>query len=638
MNARVDDERAGATEGAVTREGVVKPVPEAAGSTLLADAASNGGPFEDTAEYKGSVGRTTFDDRSSVDGTVAVVLPAGNVDLMPSQSLVRIISVPDRREYIASVTSGPFNEPDGLRADAPALIASAVHGARTMPRHHGRVRATVLGQRVDGGLMPARHRPKPNSPVHTVSDAEMAAILNLAGDVRLGLVYGHDTVEVRVPSDDKSVLPRHTAMVGTTGGGKSSGNGRFISGLQAANRCVVLFDVEGEYGAINEPTDNPQLIAALRDRGLSPAGIPNTHLYHLSGRDCSNPAHPSKQEFCLRFDGISPYAFTEIMDLSQAQEDRLLRIYESAKQLMRQLKVFPRQGHESDDDALALGVDEFDRGWPFMTLDHLFYLVSGEINLAEGNDLEPQGNAPGFTGRWPEIRSHLIARYSSGGDDGSEKKKPKAPSFGDQRSYKVLAARIARIRRLGIFDRGHQHLRYDTMLAPGRVNIIDLSDLDNVDVRNLAIAEILRGISEQQQVLYDAAQQERADPPRTNVIIEEAHEFLSAKRVDRMPTLRDQLTRIAKRGRKRYLGLTFVTQSPTDLPDEVLGLVNNWIIYKIDARIIARIKSFVPNADESLWNTATTLAPGQAIVSFMHMRRPVIGSVDPSPAKLLMSR
>src|ERR1700740_3662239 len=43
-----------------------------------------------------------------------------------------------------------------------------------------------------------------------------------------------------------------------------------------------------------------------------------------------------------------------------------------------------------------------------------------------------------------------------------------------------------------------------------------------------------------------------------------------------------QLMKIAKRGRKRYLSLTFVTQSPNDLPDDVLGLVNNWVIYKID--------------------------------------------------------
>jgi DNA helicase HerA-like ATPase len=618
----------------------IRPMPAKAGASLRNDADANGGPFMEPPEYRGSIGRTTFDDRQSVDGNVVVVLPPENVEEVPSQSLVRVLSMPDRREYIASVTAGPFNEPDGLRADSPALIASAVHGALAMPRHHGRIRATLLGQRVDGSLMPARRRPKPNSPVHKVSDDEMSSILNLVGDVRLGLVYGHDSVAVRLPSIDKSVLPRHTAMVGTTGGGKSSGNGRYVSELQRAKSCVVLLDVEGEYAAINEPTDNQQLLAALRERGLEAAGIPDTHLYYLAGRDCANPNHPSKQEFCLRFDEISPYAFTEIMDLSQAQEDRLLRIYESAKILMRQLGIFPRKNNEKADNSLMLEVDEFERGWPFLTLEHLCYLVSGEINLAEGEPSEPPFNASGFTGRWNEIRAHLQARYGGGhgGDDDDGGKRRAGKGYGDQRSYKVLSARLARIRRLGIFDRGNQHLKYEEMIKPGRVNIIDLSDLDNVDVRNLAIAEILRGITERQQLLYDEAEKTKSPPQTTNVIIEEAHEFLSAKRIDRMPTLRDQLTRIAKRGRKRYLGLTFVTQSPTDLPDDVLGLVNNWVIYKIDARIISRIRSFVPNADDSLWTTATSLAPGQAIVSFMHMRRPVIGSIDPSPARLLMSR
>ena len=67
-----------------------------------------------------------------------------------------------------------------------------------------------------------------------------------------------------------------------------------------------------------------------------------------------------------------------------------------------------------------------------------------------------------------------------------------------------------------------------------------------------------------------------------------------------MPALREQLVKIARRGRKRYLGLTFVTQSPNDLPDEVLSVVNNWVMYKLDEPVIRRLKSFVPNADESL--------------------------------------
>ena len=47
------------------------------------------------------------------------------------------------------------------------------------------------------------------------------------------------------------------------------------------------------------------------------------------------------------------------------------------------------------------------------------------------------------------------------------------------------------------------------MLQPGRVNLIDLSDVENMDVRNLAIAEMLRGILMRQQDIYDAATKDK---------------------------------------------------------------------------------------------------------------------------------
>jgi len=631
----------------------VRASPASAGETLARDAEDGGGSFKEPPEYTGSIGRTTFDDRSSDDGTITVVLPPDNIDVTPSQSLLKILSMPDRREYVASVTAGPFCEPDGMRADAPALIASAVHGAMAMPRHHGRVQATIIGQRFGQGMMPARHRPKPNSPVHRVPDSEMAGILNLTGDIRLGLAYGHDSVEVCIPSKDKSVLPRHTAAVGTTGGGKSTGIGRYVYGLQRAGNCVVLLDVEGEYTKLNEPTDNPQLVAALKERGMVPEGIPNTHVFHLVGRDCANPDHPSVTPFSLRFSEISPYAFAEIMDLNQAQEDRVLKAYEIAKLLMRQLGVFPRKAQEKNDNDLMMEVDEFDRGWPLMTLDHLCYIVSGVINVAEGkSDEEPMLRARGFQGQWQTIARTIMSQFGGALADDSDDEaegggrgrrggsRGGAPKFGNVQSWKVLSSRVTRIRKLGVFDRDAGEgtpLRYDQMLQPGRVNIIDLSDLENNDVRNLAIAEVLRGIVVFQQKLYEAAQEKGEKPLSTNVIIEEAHEFLSAKRITKMPTLRDQLVKIAKRGRKRYLGLTFVTQSPNDLPDEVLGLVNNWIIYKIDDPIIRRLRSFVPNADDSLWHLVRGLGQGQAVTSFTHMKRPVITAMDPSPAMLRMA-
>jgi DNA helicase HerA-like ATPase len=121
------------------------------------------------------------------------------------------------------------------------------------------------------------------------------------------------------------------------------------------------------------------------------------------------------------------------------------------------------------------------------------------------------------------------------------------------------------------------------------------------------------------------------------VFIEEAHEFLSAQRIKVMPNLFDQVATIARRGRKRYLGLVFVTQLPGHLPDEVLGLVNNWILHKLtDNNVVQRLRKVVGSVSEATWKSLPNLAPGQALCSFTHLTRPVMVTVDPSPCKLRM--
>ena len=123
---------------------------------------------------------------------------------------------------------------------------------------------------------------------------------------------------------------------------------------------------------------------------------------------------------------------------------------------------------------------------------------------------------------------------------------------------------------------------------------------------------------------------------RVVIFIEEAHEFLSARRIKQMPALFEQVARIAKRGRKRWLGLTFVTQLPQHLPDEVLGLVNNHILLKIDDNVIKRLKGIAGGIDNGLWDRLPNLATGQAIVKMESMVRPLLVAMDPAPCKLLM--
>ena len=99
----------------------------------------------------------------------------------------------------------------------------------------------------------------------------------------------------------------------------------------------------------------------------------------------------------------------------------------------------------------------------------------------------------------------------------------------------------------------------------------------------------------------------------------------------------EQVARIAKRGRKRWLGLVFVTQLPQHLPRQVLGLCNNFVLHKLtDPQVVNALRHTVSGIDDSLWARLPGLAPGQAVVSFGHMARPLLISVDPAPCKLRM--
>jgi DNA helicase HerA-like ATPase len=105
-----------------------------------------------------------------------------------------------------------------------------------------------------------------------------------------------------------------------------------------------------------------------------------------------------------------------------------------------------------------------------------------------------------------------------------------------------------------------------------------------------------------------------------------------------MSTLFEQVARIAKRGRKRWIGLTFVTQLPQHLPRQLFGLVNSYVLHKItDPLVVQTLRKTVSGIDEGLWARLPGLAPGQAIVSFPHLARPLLVAVDPAPMKLRLT-
>lgn len=601
----------------------VMPVPAAALKEIGQQIEEAGGEWHEPPGYEGSIGRTMFDSPTSDDGSVTTLMGPGQIEVLPRQALVRIKS-DDDRVYLGVVVGGPFAEPDGLRADAPILVAVTVRGGLLLPKYHGRAQVALLAEELSGDpptYVPPRRRPRPNSPVFVLDASETAAVLKTDGDIQLGTLEGNDAIQVGIASDRKSVLPRHLGILGTTGGGKSTTVSGVIAQAQQAGVAVVLLDTEGEYTAINEPTKDPNMLRALKLRGMQPTGVASTEIYHLAGRDTANPNHPARHPFSLRFDELSPYAFAEILELTDAQQSRFFNAYDATKTALGRFRVFPRS--DADHERL-MELDELESGYPRMTLTHLYDMVH-VFEAVAAKTPDPFLHSPDFNGKLDDLKQ-IVQGFQGGGG-------------GNTASWRALLGKIGRIRRFNIFDtKAAPPLQYQQLLRPGHVSIIDLSDTDFSQINNLVIAQLLRGVQQQQDENYKVATERNETPNRTIVVIEEAHEFLSAERIRQMPVLFQQVARIARRGRKRWLGLVFVTQLPQHLPDEVLGLINNWVLHKInDSNVINRLRRSIGGIDESLWHNLPSLAPGQAVISFTHHARPLMVAVHPTPCKLLMA-
>src|SRR5262245_5845093 len=107
-------------------DAVVRSVPSEALIALDQDAERAGGPLAESEQNASAVRYTMCDLANSDYHSITVLLPREQIEKAPSQAIVRIESRSDGRTYLGVVVKGPFAEPDGLRADAPLVVTTAV--------------------------------------------------------------------------------------------------------------------------------------------------------------------------------------------------------------------------------------------------------------------------------------------------------------------------------------------------------------------------------------------------------------------------------------------------------------------------------------------------------------------------------
>lgn len=141
--------------------------------------------------------------------------------------------------------------------------------------------------------------------------------------------------------------------------------------------------------------------------------------------------------------------------------------------------------------------------------------------------------------------------------------------------------------------------------------------------------------------LYGYAVNNRKRTTSLHLIVDEAHNYLSAQSIDKedaiAKTCIETFESIIKEGRKFGVFLTMATQRPSDITATLLSQSHNYVIHKlVNPKDVEIMKNTVPFIDEASITMLSILAPGQAIFSGTAFNRPNIVQVkfDESTTKV----
>jgi DNA helicase HerA-like ATPase len=177
---------------------------------------------------------------------------------------------------------------------------------------------------VDGQKGAVRNRPDPGTPVSILPPDEVQGYIGALGDFKVGRLLGQHEVEVAL---DSSTLNRHIGVFGTTGSGKSNSLQVIAEEISGSNRSVLIFDIEGEYVKMDEPTDSLQSL--LAEFGKKPTGIRDFHVYVPAPNQSRNL---DAKKFAIPFADLDLEIFSEVLGLSPLERIYMLDIARKTKE------------------------------------------------------------------------------------------------------------------------------------------------------------------------------------------------------------------------------------------------------------------------------------------------------------------
>ncbi len=523
------------------------------------------------------IGYVAFDTKvdTQYSSLSAINVFMDNIDKIHRGKYVRIDSTEGRR-FVGQVVAGPFYMPEGLSPSSHVAQAFTIRGERfkSLPPYYAVFYVEILGE-WEKEFKSTYTKPRPKSPVYEMGALEISDILGLSkGDMVLGHHIGYKGVKIKLPSSHMDVLPRNVGIFGTVGSGKTNTAQVLIEEAARHNWSVIVIDIEGEYTYMDYPNDDPEMYEVLKSiYGIEPFKIENFHVFVPVGRDSTRGSEAVR--FGIPFFQINPYVLAEIIRATEPQQ-RYLSI--AIGELLSL-----REGSGAEE---ATEFEEF---------------AFGGSKEVEPITLE-------------EVINHIESKISSTRDRGVVS------------ALTALSTKLRRLDLYGVIDEG-KPIDFSSILKPGHVSVLDVSDVED-NVRNICIAWLLDTVFNLK--LRDVERK----LPKIMIVIEEAHAFVSKEVRDKMEATIDLLKRIARRGRKRWISLVFISQQPGHLPPEIFELCNTRIIHQLRSEMnIKAIRETTGALTRELARNIVNLSKGEAIVTSPVLRYPVLCKIRPAATK-----
>jgi DNA helicase HerA-like ATPase len=452
----------------------------------------------------------------------------------------------------------------------------------------------TVGGQFERGL--SQH-PNINDSVHLVTEADLRRIYGSIGDdqVVIGHLASAENIDVRLSLD--ALLTRHSAILGSTGAGKSTTVASLLRSIIRKDKNpgspgarILMLDIHGEYTRALE--DVATVFSATPSQGQKPLYVPYWALEAGELLDFVTGGLSEAHET----------AFT----------DKIAELKEKG------INAYPRAGV----DPRTITVDS---PIPF-SLKQLWYeLVNFETTTYLGPNrdepaLEEEGDAETLVA--PKYQPHAM---------GAKGPFTNTAAKGIRRPLNLLRSRL--------LDR-----RYDFLLHPGdwepdltgkvendldkllegwlghdkQITILDLSGVPSAVLTRL-IGSILRIVYE--ALFWSREKSEGGVARPLLVVMEEAHRYLGP---DAGTVASEVVKRIAKEGRKYGVGAMVVSQRPAEVDETVLSQCGTIIALRLsNPADRARVKGTLPDNLAGLMDLLPVLRTGEAIITGEAARLPV---------------